>query len=490
MKRTMNTLVYIFLLLAVVVANMIAGDDIDRTKRPAGKAAPKVQLPDIQKATLKNGLNVWLVEHHELPTVAFNLVIQSGSDHDAIANMPGIASVTADMLDEGTSTRSSLQIAEELEDIGANLGTNSSYDGSFVTLNTLVKHLDKALAVYADVITHPSFPEKDFERIRKQRLTALVQQRDQPVTIANNAFSYLLYGPNHPYGNNAAGTEASLKSMTIADMKKFYSTYYRPNNATLVVVGDVKLSDITSKLEAAMPGWEKGVVPAYAIPEPKSADKMRVYLVDKPGAPQSEVRIGYPALARNTPDYFPVLEMNRLLGGQFTSRINLNIREKHGFTYGANSSFRFQKGAGPFTAQGGIVTEKTDSALKEFVNEIGLMKEKGMSPSELDFVKKGLIGSFALSFETPAQIAGALQNVVLYGLPENYYSSYLQNIEAVSVEDVNRVAKNYLDLSKMAMVVVGDLSKIKESVTAMNFGEVILCDLDGKPLPYIENQKK
>ncbi|HEV8538400.1 MAG TPA: pitrilysin family protein [Bacteroidota bacterium] len=466
-----------------------AGDDVDRTKRPVGKPAPKVALPQIQKATLKNGLKILLVEHHELPTAAFNLVIQAGSDHDPVTQ-PGIASVTADLLDEGTKKRDALQISEGIVSIGASFGTNSSLDGSSMTLSTLTKHLEKALDIFTDVLVNPTFPEKDFERIRKTRLAGLMQQRDQPPVIANNAYSYLLYGPNHPYGNNPSGSEASLKSMKTDDLKKFYQTYYRPNNATLVVVGDVRLDDITSKLEPMLSGWQEGSVPAFSIPEPKAPDKMRVYLVDKPGAPQSEVRIGYPALARSTPDFFPVELMNRVLGGQFSSRINLNLREKHGYTYGARSGFGYRKGVGPFTAQGGIVTEKSDSAMREFLNEINAMREKGVAKDELEFVKKGLTGNFALSFETPVQIAGSLQNIVLYSLPENYYNNYLQNIESVTLDDVNRVAKQYLDASKMAMVVVGDLSKIKDGIAAQNFGEVILCDLDGKPLPFIETPKK
>ncbi len=464
-----------------MIATAYAGDAIDRTKRPAAKPAPKVMLPQIQKATLPNGLQVWLVEQNELPTVALNLVIQAGSDHDM--NQPGLSSMTADVLDEGTKSRTSLQIAEEIESLGANFGTSSSLDGSFITLNTLTKHLDRALDVFADVLTNPTFPPKEFERLRKQRLTGLIQQRDQPVAIANNAYSYILYGSGHPYGNNPIGTEASLKAMTVDDLSKFYKTYYRPNNATLIVVGDVKMNQITASLEKNLAGWQKGDVPSFTVPEPRQVDKMRVYLVDKPGAAQSEVRIGYPALARSTPDFFPVVVMNRLLGGQFTSRINLNLRERHGYTYGARSGFTFQKGVGPFTASGAIVTAKTDSALREFLNEIDLMHQKGMSAEELEFVKKGLIGAFALSFETPSQIAGSLQNIVLYNLPEDYYQNYLQNIDAVPLGEVSRVSQKYLDASKMAMVVVGDLAKIKDGIAAMKFADLVMCDVDGKQLP-------
>jgi predicted Zn-dependent peptidase len=472
----------ILALALTAIAPQVSGKDLDRTKRPEGKAAPKIHLPEIQKATLDNGLSVWLVEQHELPTVAMNLVIQAGADHDP-ADQPGIASMTADLLDEGTKTRSTLQISEDIDAIGANFATNAGVDGSFMTLSTLTKHLDNALAVFTDVLANPTFPEKEFARLQKQRLTSLIQQRDQPPAIAGNAFSFVLYGASHPYGHNPSGTEASVKAMTTADLVKFYKTYYRPNNATLIIVGDVTLAGIVPTLNAGLAGWTKAEVPPFSIPPPPAPGKMRVYLVDKPGAPQSEVRIGYPALARSTPDYFPVALMNRMLGGQFTSRVNLNLRERHGFTYGAFTTFRFQKAAGPFVAQGGIVTEKTDSSLTEFISELTIMRDKGLSPEELVYAKKGMTGNFALAFETPAQIAGALQNIVLYGLPDDYYTNYLVNIDAVKLDEIQRVAKQYLDVLNMAVVVVGDLSRIKESIAALKLGEIVMCDLDGKPLP-------
>jgi zinc protease len=482
MNETTKMIAIGFLLVILLSASALAGETLDRTKRPPGKPAPVIQLPAIQKTKLHNGLAVWLVEQHELPTVSFNLVVQSGSDHDPL-DRPGLASLTADMLDEGTKTRDALQIADALESLGATMNTNASLDGSFLALNTLTKHLDAALDVYLDVLLHPTFPEKDFERVRKQRLTTLVQQHDQPTSIANNAYSFILYGAQHPYGNNPAGTETSLHAMTREELSTFYATYYRPNNATLIVVGDVKLSDITSKLEATLASWAPATIPPVAIPAPKPIDSLRVYLVDKPEAAQSEIRIGYPALARSTPDYFPVLVMNRMLGGQFTSRINLNLREKHGFTYGARSAFSFQKAAGPFTASAGVVTDKSDSSVAEFLNELHAMHDKGMTEEELAYVKKGLIGGFALSFETPAQIAAGLQNLVLYDLPDNYFENFLKNIDGVSLDQVREVAKRYLDTSRMAILVVGDLAKIRGNITAMNFGTIVLCDVDGKPLP-------
>jgi predicted Zn-dependent peptidase len=456
-------------------------DGLDRTKRPVPKPAPVIHLPDIQKTTLKNGLKVWLVEMHKLPTVAFSLVINAGSDHDP-SDKPGLASITADMMTEGTSNRDALKISEDLDEIGARLNANAGTDGAFVSMSVLSKFLDKAIDIFSDVLSNPLYAQDDFKRVKSQRLTALIQQRDRPPVIANNAFSYILYTPQHPYGNNPTGTETSLKAMTREDLSAFYKKYFRPNNATLIVVGDATLNDIVPKLETSLAGWTPGDVAAMTIPDPKPVDKMRVYLIDKPGAAQSEIRIGYPALARSTPDYFAVRVMNQILGGQFSSRINLNLREKHGYTYGARSGFSFQKGVGPFTAQAGVVTDKTDSSVVEFLNEIHAMHDSGMTAEELSYAKKGMIGGFALSFETSGQIAGTLQSLVLYNLPDNYFTTYLQNIDAVSLNDVQRVSKQYLDASHMAVVVVGDLAKIKAGIVALNLGDVILCDSDGKPI--------
>jgi predicted Zn-dependent peptidase len=457
-----------------------SSSDFDRTQRPEGQAAPKISLPHIQKTTLKNGLQLWLVEHHELPLVAMNLVFQSGAAFDG--NKPGLAAMTADLLDEGTSSRDALSIADELESIGASLSVSSNFDGSYVSVNTLKKHLGKALEIFFDVLVNASFPDKEFQRLRKQRLTTLLQQRDQPTAIASNAFNYILYGAEHPYGNNITGNEVSLKDMLAKDCENFYRTHYLPNNATLFVVGDITLREISSQLETALINWKAKEVPAMEIPKPKTIPKRMVYLIDKPEAAQSEIRIGYPALARSTPDFFSVTLMNRALGGQFASRINMNLREKHGYTYGARSNFSFVKGDGPFVASAGVVTAKTDSSLIEFFYELDRTYNDGITSEELSFVKKGAIGGFALTFETPSQIASAMQSIVLYGLPENYFEHYLMNIENVTLAEVQTVSQKYLNTSKMAVVVVGDLKTIRDGILALQIGDVVYCDVDGKPI--------
>lgn len=471
---------FVALLISGVCMTAVA-QELDRTIRPKSSGVPKVDLPDIQKTKLTNGLNVWLVEAHELPLVAMNLVFQTGSDHDP-SDRSGLASMTADVLDEGTTTRTALQIAEELDFLGATLGTNAFTDGSSVTLNCMTKHLDAALKIYADVVLNPTFPEKEFARLKEQRRTSLLQQKDRAATIASLSFNKIIYGDNHPYGRNNAGTDASLKAMTRDDLVAFYQKYYRPNNATLIIVGDVKLPAMAASLEKLLASWQPATVPALQLPATPAVGTRRVYLIDKPQAPQSEIRIGFPAVARNTPDFFAVNLLNRALGGQFASRLNLNLREKKGYTYGARSNFSYNKYPGPFTASAGVTATKTDSSLIEFFYEIDRTHADGITPEELEFVKKGLTGNFALTFETPAQIAGALQNIVLYNLPDNYYDTYLQNIDRVTLDDVKKAAGKYLDSKKMAVVVVGDLKLVQEGVERLKLGEVILCDVEGNKL--------
>jgi len=481
MNTTLKTYRILVAALTCAALSTFAQESLDRSVRPQSQPVPKVRLPEFQKATLSNGLNIWMVEDHSLPLAAMNLVIQAGSDHDPL-DKPGIASMAAEVLDEGTTTRNALQISDELDFIGANMNVRSTFDGTFLSLNTLTKHMDKALDVYLDVLTNATFPEKEFVRLKEQRLTSLLQQKDRPGTIANLSFNYIIYGVQHPYGNDPSGSEQSISSMTRDDLVSFYQTYYRPNNATLIVVGDVTLKDIATRLERGLASWKSTTIPAFQHRPASSVEKRSVYLIDKPGAAQSEIRIGYPAVARNSPDFFPITIMNRVLGGQFTSRLNLNLREKRGFSYGVRSAFQFNKYPGPFVASGGVTTAKTDSSLQEFMYEIGKMYREGVTADELQFVKKSLTGSFALGFETPAQIAGAIQNVVLYSLPENYYQTYLENIERVALDQVQRVATKYLDTSKMAVVIVGDLKVIKDGIEKLQLGETVLCDVNGHKL--------
>ena len=458
-----------------------AQQSVDRAVRPKLGPTPEVHLPKIQRAELPNGLRVWLVESHKLPIIACNLVLLAGSERDPL-NTPGLASLTASMLQEGTKSRTSLQIADEIDRIGANMRVFSQSDFVSVSLDCLTKHLDTALDVYADVLTHASFPEKEFARVKNDRLTSLLQQKDRPPVIASMAFSRILYGASHPYGNDVSGTEQSVKALTRDDLVKFYQTYYRPNGATLIVYGDVSMETMLPKVTGMFAAWQKADVPAVASYLTPQVEARKVYIVDKPGAPQSEIRIGFPALARTTPDFFPVNLMNLVLGGQFSSRLNSNIRERRGFSYGVRSGFQFTRMPGPFVASGGVHSAKTDSSLQEFLREIDLMREKGLSAEELEFAKNRTKGVFATGFESPQQIAGALVNLVVYKLPDDYFVNYLKNVDAVTLADVQRVAKQYLDTSRMAMVVVGDAKIIRPGIEQMKFGPVVAVDVNGNPV--------
>jgi zinc protease len=481
MKTPVCRTLVLFLGVSMTVA-LSSAQELDRSRRPGAGPVPTITLPAIQKASLKNGLAVWLVEQHKLPSVAFSLVLQSGADQDP-AGKPGLATMTAELMDAGTKDRDLLQIAEELEYLGASMSFRAGTDASFGNLVTLTKHLDRSLALFADVLVHPVFPQREFDRIRKQRLTALLQQKDRAAAIATISFMRVVYGTDHPYGNDASGTEASLNALTRDDLAAFYASFYRPANATLIIVGDATMKDILPRLEGALASWEPVPVHVRPTPPAPAAGPRKVYLIDKPGAPQSEIRIGYPALSRATQEFFPVTVMNRILGGQFSSRINMNLREKRGYTYGARSAFMFLKQAGPFMASGGFTTAKTDSAVEQFLYELDRMHREGITAEELEFSKKGLTGGFALTFETNAQIAGALQNLVVYGLPDNYYENYLKSIASVSLEDVRRAAAKTLDPATMAVLIVGDLKTIRAGVEKLNLGPLVQMDTEGKPVP-------
>ncbi len=445
---------------------------LDRTRLPPVLPPPDIALPAIHKEVLSNGLAVWFVEEHALPHLALNLVINAGTDHDP-ADVPGLAAFTAEMMDAGTSTMPALMIADRLDFIGAAISIHAALDATSAAMYTLTKHLGEALAVYGEILSSPSFPAEEIERVRSQRLTSLLQQRDRPAYVANVAFNRILFG-DHPYGSDPTGTEASLATLSRASIQRFYETHLCPNNSTLIVVGDARPGDLKDQFDAIFRHWKPSAEESQPIGHVPGPPPRKVYLIDKPGAPQSEVRIGCPSLPRNTPDFFPVVVMNRILGGQFSSRINMNLRERHGYTYGAGSAFRFAKREGPFVATGGFVSDKTDRAIAELLAEIDAMHANGITEEELVFSKKGISGSFALNFETPLQIANALQNIVLYGLPDDYYHHYVKNVQDVSLDDVRRAAEQYLDSSTMSILVVGDVKSIRSGIEALNLGEVVV----------------
>lgn len=453
---------------------------IDRNKIPNLGPPPKVSLPPIVTRQFANGLKLMIVEQHELPLADFILVVGRGGTVDPTAK-EGVANLTSSMLTEGTTTRTSLQIADQTAFLGVGLGSNSSWDASTISLHTPTAQLDSSLALFSDVVLRPAFPDQDFQRIKKTRLTNLLQLKDRPTAIADQAYASILYGADHPYGHPLIGTEASITGMTTADLRSFYSANFLPNNSTLIIVGDVTPAQIEKKIEALFGGWKQGIVAPYSFSDAPKAVATTVYLIDKPGAAQSSFRIGSVGVPRSTRDYFALNVLNTILGGSFTSRLNQNLREKHGYTYGARSRFDMRQSAGPFTASAEIVAAKTDSGLVEFMNELGAIRDTVPSV-ELGKAKRYLQLGMPSDFETTQQIANQLVPVALYGLALNYYNNYVTNIEGVTQADVQRVARQYINPSNLAIVVVGDRKSIEEGLKAVNAGPISIRDFFGQPI--------
>ena len=442
------------------------------TTPPAIGPAPALQLPSPETRTLANGLKVMYVRMPELPVVSAALVTPAGSTHDP-ANLPGLASFTASMLDEGAGGRDPLQLAEALDLLGARLSTGAGWDAAQVNLYVLRRNLPEALGLMADVAVRPDFPAKEVTRVRDERIVELTRSRDLPAAVAGNAFQALVFGSKHPYGR--LSTTQAVRGMDRSRLVQFHRSRYRPDQSTLILVGDVEPASVQPLVEQAFGGWKaNGAAPAFdaaSLAAPEIA-RTTVYVVDKPGAAQSVIRIGHPGVARNTPDYFPLMVLNTLLGGSFTSRLNQNLRETHGYTYGAGSSFQMRRGAGPFSAQAEVVSAKTDSAMIEFFRELNRIRSEPIPADELERAKRYLALGFPQDLETTSDVAQQMAGLVTYDLSPGFLAEYVPRVLAVTAEDVRRVANQYIRPDRAVVVVVGDRASIEPTLRALNLGEV------------------
>jgi zinc protease len=449
----------------------------DRSKAPTPGPAPALKVPAIERRTLTNGLRVWIVQMHEVPVVDVSVVVTSGAAADP-AGKYGLASFTATMLDEGAGKYNALDLADAIEFLGASLTTASSFDSSVMNLHTPASKLDQALPLLADVALRPTFPQNEIDRIRKERLAALLQARDNPASVAAAGFARLLYGAGHRYGTPTMGTESSNTGITSDDMRSFYAANYQPQNAGLIVVGDITPASILPKLQQAFGAWKN----AAAVSKPVLAQvaqptARQIFLIDKPGAAQSQIRIGGIGVARMTPDYFVLDVLNTMLGGSFSSRLNQNLREEHGYTYGAGSVFDMRSSAGPFYATAGVQTDKTVESLVEFFKELDGMRAPPPA-GELTRVRNLLALGFPGEFETTGNMAGKLTELFVYGLEDSFFGEYVPKIEAVSPAEIERASKQYITSDRFAVVVVGDLSKIEKPIRDANFGPVRVVAMD------------
>jgi len=459
-------------LVIVALAATLVAQGPDRSTPPALGTVQELKLPPIQKRTLSNGLPVWLIEAHEVPLVQVNLLVKAGSGDDPAGKF-GLASLTAAMLDEGAGSHSALEIADEVEFLGADLGTTSSFDASAVRLNVPVSRLRAALPVMADVALRPTFPAAELERLRQERLTALLQAKDDPASVAPLAFARLLFGPTHRYGTGTSGTESTLKAFTTDDLKAFHSETFHPGNATLIVAGDVTADSVLPQLEMHFGAWRGRQTAASraAVPTASQPSQGQITIVDMPGAAQSQIRIGWVGVPRSTPDYFALQVLNTILGGSFTSRLNQNLREEHGYSYGANSRFDMRLSAGPFFAGAGVQTDKTSEALHEFFNELnGITKPVG--GDELMKAKNYVSLSFPGQFETIGDLTAQLEQLMVYNLPDTYYAEYVKNIQGVTSAAVQKAAATYIQPPRFAVVVVGDRKVIEPGIRSLKLGPV------------------
>lgn len=465
-------------LVLVVASVTLVAQQPDRKQPPPLGPAPSLKLPTIQKQRLSNGLAVWIVEHHEVPLAQINLIVRSGSAADPIGKY-GVGSLTAAMLDEGAGTRSSLDLADAIEFLGANLSTSSSFDASSIRMSVPVSKLAEALPLMSDVALRPSFPVSELDRLRKERLTGLLQARDNAGALIQLAFPRIVFGPTHRYGTSANGLPATIEALTVDDLKTFYRSHFRPDNATLLVVGDLAPATALPMLEKAFGNWKAdGMAPLVAdVPSAPQLTKRQVYLVDKPDAAQSQIRIGWVGVSRSTPDYAVLEVLNTVLGGSFTSRLNQNLREKNGYAYGASSGFDMRLSAGPFLASAGVQTDKTADALKEFFNELnGILTP--VPPDELAKARNYVALGFPGEFETTGDMARKLEELVIYNLPDTTFSNFVPSVTAVTAADLQRAAARFIQPERMAVVVVGDLKLIEGPIRALNLGPITHVPID------------
>ena len=429
-----------------------------RAEPPAPGRQPGLKLPVPVAMTLPNGLAVLLLEQPDLPVVSANLVIGTGSGANP-RDSPGLANFTAAMLDEGTTTRNALAIADEVARLGAVLSTGSSIDSSAVQVRSLKKTFAEALALAADVAINPAFPAEEVERQRKSRLAALVQERENPASVAQRVTAAVLYGPSHPYGYTELGTEASNRSIDRAAMQAFWKAHFVPNNAALVVAGDITADELKGLASRVFGAWPRGAPSASPAPEP-APTRARLVLVDKPGSPQTELRVAKIGIPRSAPDYFAAQVANSILGGLFSSRLNLNLREDKGYTYGAWSVFAAFRSPGPFVAGAGVRTDTTAASVVEMLKEIRRMSETAPEAGELTLAKEFLVRSLPGEFEATDAIVNNLQQVYVYDLGLDYFARYPDRVAGVSAADAQGAARRHLAPDRLVVVAVGDKAAI------------------------------
>ena len=467
----------------VAVSTPVESKEPWRNEVPKPGALSTAPLPSASKFQLPNGLAVYLVENHALPVVSAELVVRAGSAADP-PGRSGLAGYMVSMLDEGTSKRDALTIAHDLEALGATYGSGTGRDGSTLAVRSLKQNATKTLDILSEIVLSPSFPENEVERVRNDRLTALLQDRDSPFRIAATVMWTDLYGSNNPYGHMAIGTEPGLKSASRDDIDKLYQAAFSPKNAALVLAGDLSEAEARKLATDAFGKWSSEGRPP--LPEPVAAVASaaeKVLVVDKPNTPQTSVMVAQVGVARSNPDFERLNVMNQVLGGLFSSRINMNLREQHGYSYGAFSSIYENTKEGPVVVNSQVRTDVTGPAVAEIMKEVKGMMAKEVSDEELRLAKESISRSLPAYFQTTSSTVATIGDLYLFDLPPDYYQELPKRIEAMSASDVFEATKTHLSPDKMKVIAVGDRKVIDRQLAALKLGQVGYRSPDGRPVP-------
>lgn len=465
-----------------------AKDNFDRNKKPSSGPNPVIVPPDYWTEKFANGLKLIGAKTTEIPSVTLQLNIEAGHRYEE-KSKAGIAGLVANMLNEGTTKFSAEEISEKLDRLGSSVNVFNGTENITMIISSLTKNLDSTLAIAEAILQHPRFDQKDFDRVKKQRLEAIANQVTQATTIANNVYSKLLYGNDNSMGISSLGTKETVTSITLEDVKKQYADYFSPSISSGVIVGDIDKDVALSKIEF-LKKWEGNTVVHAIEPNQPNIEKTKIYLVNKEKAAQSEIRIGYIALPYDaTGDFYKATVTNYVLGGAFNSRINLNLREAHGFTYGARSSFSGSKFVGPYTASAGVRSNATDSSVVEFLKEIKNYADKGITKEELSFTKNSIGQSEALKYETPMQKAGFMSRILDFNLGKEYVEKQNAILTNITQSEINEIAKKRLPYNNMIIMVVGDKVKIYDGLSKLGY-EIIELDTDGNPIDAVTEVKK
>jgi zinc protease len=447
----------------------------DPSVRPTPGPPREYTFPSFTSHHLPSGLRVVVAPVRKLPLVTVLALVDAGSLSDP-AGQEGVAQLTASLLSEGTGTLSGAALTELVELMGSTLDSGADWDSSVVKLTTLSSRLHEALGLLARVLTEPTLAADEFQRLRTERLAELMQQHSEPRSLADDALARAIYAADARYARPDGGTERSVRALTIEQLRAFYAARYSPHVTTVVLVGDVSADDGLKIVERELGHW-RGARPAvYPAPDSALVAPRGVHLVRKADAPQTELRVGMVGPPRLTPDYFPLVLCNAILGGLFSSRLNLNLREEHAYTYGAHSGVDWRRGAGPFSMDAAVQSDVTAAAVREILSEFDRMRTAPVTDGELTLAQSYLDGVFPIRFETTRAIASALASQSIFGLPADYYDTYRANIRAVTADDILRVAQHHFDPSRLQIVAVGDPDAIAAPLSALGLGDVHLTD--------------